>query len=231
MSNQSSVPLHLGIIPDGNRRWAKAQGLPTLEGHRRGLEVARTIAEAAHDAGVRYFSIYAFSTENWARTEEEVGYLMNLFVRMLTREMKGLEERGVRLRLIGSRDRLPKKLIKALDEAEARTADNQNGTIGLCLNYGGHAELADATRSLLASHAAPEVITPADIEAHLYAPEIPPVDLIIRTSGEHRLSGFMLWRAQYAELAFVDKHWPDFTSADLEAILADYAQRQRRFGA
>lgn len=226
----SSVPLHLGIIPDGNRRWAKAQGLPTLEGHRRGLEVARTIAEAAHDAGVRYFTIYAFSTENWARTEEEVGYLMNLFVRMLTHELKGLEERGVRLRLIGSRDRLPKKLIKALDEAEERTAGNQNGTIGLCLNYGGHAELADATRSLLASHTSPEAITPEDIEQHLYAPEIPPVDLIIRTSGEHRLSGFMLWRAQYAELAFVDKHWPDFTVADLDAILADYAQRQRRFG-
>lgn len=227
----ATIPVHLGIIPDGNRRWAKAHGLPTLEGHRRGLDVAKEVAQAAFDRGVHYFTMYAFSTENWSRTQEEVGYLMGLFYELLTKEFDDLAKRGVRLRVLGRRDELPGKLIKAIDEVEERTAGNTTGTISLCLNYGGQTELADAFRSLAAAGVAPDEVTPDLVAEHLYGPDIPPVDLVIRTSGERRLSGFMLWRAAYAEFYFIQKNWPDFGEADLDEALADFADRQRRFGA
>jgi undecaprenyl diphosphate synthase len=231
-SQQSKiVPVHLGVIPDGNRRWAKDHGLTSLEGHRRGLDVAKDVALVAFDAGVQYFSMYAFSNENWSRTKEEVGYLMDLFVVFLTREFRELEEREVRFRFAGSRDRLPKKVLAAIDDVEARTAHHTRGTLVLCLNYGGQMELADAYRSMLRAGVQVEDVTPEVVAAHLYAPDVPPVDLVIRTSGEQRLSGFMLWRAAYAEFRFVQKHWPEFTPDDMHAALEDYAGRQRRFGA
>lgn len=224
------VPVHLGVIPDGNRRWAKEHGVPSVEGHRRGLVAARKVAAAAFDRGVRYFTLYAFSTENWRRTEEEVGYLMDLFYNLLKREYAEFEERGVRFQFLGSRANLPVRLLKVIDEVEQRTAHLENGVLALCLNYGGEQELADALGAMLADGVQPADVTPDRIAKYLYGPEMPPLDLIIRTSGEHRLSGFMLYRSAYAELSFTQKHWPDFTVADLDVVLADYAERQRRFG-
>ncbi len=223
------VPGHLGIIPDGNRRWAKLHGKMTISGHRQGLDVAKDIAMKAFDRGVKFFTIYSFSTENWSRAEEEVGYLMELFYGLATDELSELGKKNIRFRVIGSRERLSPRLVEALETAEKQTQHNTAGTLAVCLNYGGEQEIADAVTSLIANGHTGKV-TPADINAHLYAPEIPPVDLIIRTSGEHRISGFMLWRASYAELYFVAKHWPEFTEADLDAALNDYSKRQRRFG-
>ena len=204
-------------------------GKMTISGHRQGLDVAKAIAMQAFERGVKVFTMYAFSTENWSRAEEEVGYLMELFYGLATEEMSEFGEQNIRFRVIGSRQRLSPRLVAALETAEKQTEHNTGGTIAICLNYGGEQEIADAATSLIASGHVGEV-TPADISQHLYAPEIPPVDLIIRTSGEHRTSGFMLWRAAYAEFYFTTKHWPEFTEADLDAALTEYAKRQRRFG-
>ena len=212
-----AVPYHLGIIPDGNR-------------HRRGLAVSREIALAAFDRGVKVFTMYVFSTENWRRTEDEVGYLMDIFYGFVTREYRQLEDRHVRFRFAGSRDRLSSRLLKAIDELELRTAEMTAGTVVMCLNYGGHQEIADAAASIVRSGVAAEAVTPELVDQHMYVPEVPGIDLIIRTSNEQRLSGFMLWRSDYAELAFIDTYWPAFEVSDLEAALAQYADRQRRFG-
>jgi undecaprenyl diphosphate synthase len=223
-----AIPTHIGIIPDGNRRWAKSHHRPSIEGHRQGLRVAKELALKAFDDGVEYFTMYAFSTENWGRTKEEVGYLMELFYGLVTKEFKQLEERQVRLRVLGRRDRLPRRLDRALAQAEERSRHYEGGTLALCLDYGGEQELVDALAAITAEGAAQ--VTPELITSHLYAPDIPPLDLVIRTSGEHRTSGFMMWRAAYAEYYFSPKAWPDFTAADLEAAITDYGRRTRRFG-
>jgi undecaprenyl diphosphate synthase len=229
-SDSSIVPFHLGIIPDGNRRWAVAQGRPSLEGHRQGLKVARDIGIAAFDRGIKVFTMYAFSQENWKRTTEEVGYLMELFYGFLVNEFAEFESRKVRFRLAGSRDGLSTRLLNIIDQLEERTSEYTSGTLVLCLNYGGEQELVEAVAAIVASGVEASSVTSESIAQHLYAPEVPPVDLVIRTSGEQRLSGFMLWRAAYAELNFVDKDWPAYTAGDLDKALADYASRQRRFG-
>jgi undecaprenyl diphosphate synthase len=226
-----SVPYHLGIIPDGNRRWAKAKGRPSLKGHQAGMEASRRVALAAFDRGVKYMTMYAFSTENWKRTQEEVGYLMDIFHKFLLNEYREFDDRGVRFQLIGRRDGLSRKFQDTVKKIEERTASYPNGTLAWCLNYGGQLEIADAAAALISEGVSPAEVTPELLAGKLYEPEIPPLDLIIRSSGEKRLSGFMLWRAAYAELYFVDQHWPDFTVEDLDAALAEYAGRQRRFGA
>lgn len=217
-----AVPNHIGIIPDGNRRWAKEHGKTSLEGHKLGLDVAKDICLAALDRGVQYFTMYAFSTENWNRTQEEVGYLMKLFENLLVKELDELHRKGVRFRLVGSREGLPKSLVKAIDQAEAKTAANIRGTMALCLNYGGEQELSEAASAMAKEG--------GSLRDYLYAPEIPDLDLIIRTSGEERTSGFMLARSAYAELYFMDKNWPDFSVADLDTAIAEFSRRQRRFG-
>jgi undecaprenyl diphosphate synthase len=227
----SDLPVHIGIIPDGNRRWAKAKGLPTLEGHRRGLVVAREVALRAFDMGVKNLTIYAFSSENWNRAEEEVGYLMNLFHKFLLAETKMLDEKGVRVVFLGRRENLPNKLLKAMEESEEKTARNTAGCFCVCLNYGGKAEIVDAVRGMIRDGLDPEEITEEAIGKYIYAPEIPPVDMIIRTSGEQRTSGFMLWRSDYSEFYFSDKLWPEFTILDLEDATYEYKNRQRRYGA
>lgn len=226
----SQMPKHLGVILDGNRRWARAQGLPTLEGHRKGAEVFKEIALAAFDRGVQHISAYIFSTENWSRSEEEVGYLMNLVIKVTESQLDAFHKAGIRIVILGQRQGLSKKVLAAIERTEEKTKDNSRGTLALCFNYGGQQEIADAVRMIVERGTAPDEITPEIIEAALYHPEIPPVDLLIRTSGEQRLSGFMLYRAAYAELYFTDKHWPAFTIDDLDAALADYAGRDRRFG-
>lgn len=222
------LPRHLGLILDGNRRWAKAHGRPQLEGHQAGYENLKTISRAAINRGIEYVSAYIFSTENWSRSKSEVKYLMDLALNIFSSDIEELNNEGVRVLVAGSQKRLSSKLKRAIDSAQELTKNNKKGTIVLCFNYGGQQEIAEAVNRLIATGA--RTLEPADIEKNLYTPQVPPVDLIIRTSGEQRISNFMLWRAAYAELMFTDKHWPDFTETDLDVALADYANRQRRFG-
>lgn len=229
-NTETIVPVHLGIILDGNRRWAKAKGLPTLQGHRRGYDSVKTISQAAFDRGVKYFTAFVFSTENWNRSEEEVTYLMDLLAWVATTEVNEMHKKNIRVRFIGRPNGLSAKILKAIKAAEAKTAKNTAGTLGLCLNYGGQQEIADAAAAMIRDGVAAEEVTPEKFAQYIYAPDIPQLDLLVRTSGEQRLSGFMLYRSSYAEIKFIDKYWPDFNEADLEAILADFASRQRRFG-
>lgn len=225
------LPTHLGIILDGNRRWAVEQNLPTLKGHYQGAEVLRDISLAAIKGGIKYMSAFVFSTENWNRSKTEVTYLMKLIIKFLEKYLEEIGENQIRIVHVGSRDGLPKNVLKALDDAVRRTEHHTRGTLALCINYGGQQEIVDAAKKLLRQNVDPARLSMRDFEACLYAPELPPVDLVIRTSGEYRTSGFMLWRAAYAEYVFIDKYWPDFTRADLKFALLYYAKRQRRFGA
>ncbi len=224
------TPKHIGIIMDGNRRWAEEHGLSAKQGHTKGQEVLRNIAEAAFTQGVRYVSVYAFSTENWRRKEEEVGHLMLLLVRGVDKYLQEFNDAGVKIIFIGQRQTLDGKVLRAIEKAEKNTENNTKGTLVVCFNYGGQQEIVDAVKKLLAKGVSSTDITPEALADHLYDPTIPPVDLVIRTSGEQRLSNFMLWRAAYSELYFVAKHWPDFTADDLRQALKNYAERGRRFG-
>lgn len=230
MNSDTQIPAHIGFILDGNRRWARDRGLPTLEGHRQGYENLKTIALAAFDKGVTCISAYIFSTENWNREKEEVSYLMDLALRMVTRDLSELDKKGVRVVWLGSTDKVSDKLLKALKKAEEKTKNNTAGTLALCFNYGGKRELAEGVAKLVADGIKPEDVTEQLLESYLYYPDIKPVDIVVRTSGEQRLSNFMLWRAAYSELMFIDKHWPAFDESDLDAVIAEYAHRQRRFG-
>lgn len=229
MSDQL-IPKHIGYVVDGNRRWAKQHGLPRYEGHLAGYNALQEVVTATFDAGIDYVSVYTFSTENWKRSTEEVSKLLGLTLRLLTADLPMFEERNIRLRILGTREGLSNKIIKAIYNAEQRTADNTAGTLAVCFNYGGQLEIAEACKKIVQSGVAAESITPELIEQQLYAPEIPPIDLLVRTSGEQRLSNFMLWRAAYSELLFLDKLWPDMTKDDVAGILSEYARRSRRFG-
>lgn len=231
MSETLTVPVHLGLILDGNRRWATTQNLPTLEGHRKGYENLKTIGKEAIKRGVKYVSAYVFSTENWQRSQEEVDYLMKLLTWVAKTEVNDLHKEGIRVRFLGREEKLSKTVITAIRRAEEKTKDNVKGTLLLCLNYGGQQEIVDAVNRSLHKNPHEKSVTLSQIEQNLYAADVPAVDLIIRTSGEQRLSNFMLWRAAYSELIFIKKHWPDFSASDLGLCLDEYAARQRRFGA
>ena len=228
--SDTSVPAHIGYIVDGNRRWAKTHGLPTYEGHLAGYNAIQEVAKASFDAGVQYVSAYIFSTENWKRSEDEVGKLMGLVLKLLTSDLHVFEENNVRLVVLGSKENVSERIQKAIDEAEARTVNNTGGTLAICFNYGGQLEIAEAVKKIVRSGATEADITPELIAQNLYAPEIPPVDIVVRSSGEQRLSNFMLWRAAYSELMFLDKLWPDMTKEDVTAIIEEYSRRGRRFG-
>lgn len=215
---------------DGNRRWARSQGLPTLEGHRRGAENIRTIAQHAFDKGVKFLSIYSWSTENWKRSKEEIDYLMDLAVKLAGRELKELTKRNIKVVILGVEDNVPPNVMKVWRDAEEKSKDNTGGTIAVCFNYGGTRELADATKQIVESGIDPSDITEETIGQHLYHPEVPEIDFMIRTSGEQRISNFMLWRMRYAELYFTNKHWPEFNTDDLDIGLESYAGRTRRMG-
>lgn len=231
MNDKSEVvPTHLGLILDGNRRWAKEHNKLIAEGHRQGYLALKKICKSAIKHGVRYVSAYVFSTENWQRDKQEVRDLMKLFAWVFKHEVKELDKEGIRLRVVGSKLRMGHALARAVHEAEELTRDNTRGTLLLCLDYGGQQEIVEATKKIVQSGIDPEEITPELIAHHLYAPDVPPVDLIIRTSGEQRLSNFMLWNAAYSELAFNQKYWPDFDEADLRQEIDNYSSRHRRFG-
>lgn len=228
MSKQTEKTLHhVGLILDGNRRWAKANGKKALEGHRRGAEVFKELSLHLFEQGVEYVSAYIFSTENWQRTTEEVDYLMKLVARAVELHLDEYHKKGIRVVVLGAREGLKDHVRKSIERTEKKTAENTRGTLALCFNYGGRQEIVDAVQALKDSEGE---ITEQSITEHLYCPEVPDVDLIIRTSGEQRLSGFMLWRASYAELAFVDTLWPDMTTEEIDTVLHNYQERERRFG-
>ncbi len=225
-----SIVKHLGLILDGNRRWAKDNSLPTLEGHKKGYENLKDIAKYAFDQNIQYVTAYVFSTENWNRSADEVSYLMNLLIWVAKNEIKELDKNNIKVVFIGERDRLSKNVIKAMDDAMEKTKNNDGGTLILCLNYGGQQEIASAVNKILDQNPGITNITPEMITDNLYLPEVPMLDLIIRTSGEQRLSNFMTWRSIYSELYFTEKHWPAFTQDDLQIALNEFASRQRRYG-
>lgn len=227
---ETSIPQHIGYIVDGNRRWAKAHGLPTYEGHLAGYNAIIEVALATIDSGVKYVSMYTFSTENWKRNKDEVRHIMGLTLKALTKDVSIFEKNNIRLVLVGSRAGIDEKILKAADAAIERTKGNIHGTLALCFNYGGQLEIADACKKIMQSGARIDDVTPELIAANLYVPDIPNVDIVVRTSGEQRLSNFMLWRAAYSEFLFLEKPWPEMTKDDVMAILKEYARRGRRFG-
>jgi undecaprenyl diphosphate synthase len=229
--NDTYKPAHLGFIVDGNRRWAKSRGLSTMEGHEQGLKTLIKVAEDVFSKGVKILSVFVFSTENWNRSKQEVDYLMNLFVTRLDIEVKKLHKNGIRVIFLGNRtEHITPKILKMIEDSEKLTAKNQRGTLVFCFNYGGQLEIAEACQKIIEAGTPASAVTPELISQHLYHPEIPPLDMMVRTSGEQRISNFMLWRINYAEMLFLDKMWPDMTPDDVDLILAEYASRNRRFG-
>ncbi len=226
---------HVAIVMDGNGRWAKKRGLPRLAGHRRGVETVRNIVEACPDLGVKYLTLFAFSTENWKRSDEEIAGLMQLFRNYMAREAERLIGSDVRLRFLGNRERLPDDILRMMEDLEARTQDRTKFSLNIALNHGGRDEITRASRRVAEKVASgalkPEEITEELIAQHLDSAGIPDPDLVIRTSGEYRISNFLLWQAAYAEYEFVDALWPDFSDKMLGEILERFGTRERRYGA
>ena len=231
----AGAPTHVAIIMDGNGRWAARRGLPRVAGHREGARAVRRTIEAAMRSGVGWLTLYAFSSENWRRPQQEVSDLTGLLRAYLRSEIKELHEAGVRIRIIGERERFDADIRKGLEEAERITAGNSRLNLNVALSYGGRAEILHAARVLAEAartgRADPAALSEEDITAALFTAGMPDPDLIIRTSGEQRLSNFLLWQAAYAELVFLDVLWPDFGASDFANALAAYGQRERRFGA
>jgi undecaprenyl diphosphate synthase len=231
----SAVPCHIGIIMDGNRRWAASRGLPRFLGHKAGAEAVRRTVEAAAEAGVAWLTLFAFSSENWARSEEEVRDLTGLLRLYLRNEVNNFVRHGIRLRVIGERDRFGPDIVQAIEAAEARTAGGTRLNLNVALSYGARAEITQALRAIAEGvrqgSIEPGRVDEALIAAHLATAGMPDPDLIIRTSGEQRLSNFLLWQAAYAEFVFTEVLWPDFDAGHLQAALAEFRRRERRYGA
>lgn len=226
----SLVPRHIGIIMDGNRRWARSHGLPTLEGHRRGYEKIKKVGDWCLDRGVKVLSVFAFSTENWNRSKREVTYLMHLLRDALRRDTAEFHAKGVKMVFSGRLTELSRDIQNAIANAVQLTKNNTRGTLNICINYGGQPELIDVMKTLVRQKISPASINERLVNKLLYVPELPDPDVIIRTSGEHRLSGFLTWQSVYSELFFVKKHWPAFGESDLDQVIKEFNQRQRRFG-
>jgi undecaprenyl diphosphate synthase len=229
-SPATGVVPSVAIIMDGNGRWAAAQGVSVAEGHRAGARALRRTVEAAIDLGVGSLAVYAFSTENWARPPDEVESLMELLDETIERELPDLAEQGVRTRFVGRRDRIPEFLQAKMQKLERETAENDRLLLWIAFDYGSRAEIVEAVRQLIADGVAPGDVSEEAVTARLFAPDLPNPDLVIRTSGEHRISNFLLWQSAYSEFVFCDTLWPDFGAAELRAAVDEYAQRQRRFG-
>ena len=225
-----NLPRHLGYILDGNRRWARSHNLPTYEGHLAGYNSLKEVLFETFDQGVEYVSIYAFSTENWKRGEGETGKLMKLAMQVFKHDLKEFIDKGIRIRVLGAADGLEDKLVSAAEVAQEKTAQFAGKTLCICFNYGGQREIADAAAQCVRDGLSADEVTEDALAARLYQPDVPPVDMVVRTSGEQRLSNFMLWRIAYSELLFIDKYWPDMRPEDVTIILEEYALRQRRHG-
>ncbi len=226
------IPTHVAIVMDGNGRWAQQRGLKRTEGHAAGEEALFDTVDGALEIGLRWMTVYAFSTENWRRPIDEVRFLMNFNERLLVARRDDLNERGVRVRFIGRRGgRVPGRVRRRIEESEALTKGNRRLTLTFAFNYGGRAELVDAVRAIVADRPDPAKVDEKLIRRHLYAPDMPDPDLLIRTSGEFRISNYLLWQSAYSEFVFTDVLWPDFRRADLVAAIAEFQRRERRFGA
>ena len=221
---------HIAIIMDGNRRWAKNRGLPTLEGHRRGYNKMKKVTQWCIDRGIKILTVYAFSTENWNRSKSEVSYLMNLFRQALNKDIEEINKQGVKLKVIGQKERLAPDIQKMIEKAEAKTRNNKKLLFNVAISYGGRPDILQAVKKLAANKVPAAKITEEMIGKNLWTEGIADPDLIVRTSGEYRLSNFLTWQSAYSELLFIDKHWPAFTEHDLDLIIAEYNKRQRRFG-
>lgn len=226
----SSLPRHIAIIPDGNRRWARVRGLPSLQGHKNGVDVFERLINAAFDRGIRYVTFYAFSAENWSRSKQEVSYLMRLLQWVFAHKIDVFAKRGVRFQAIGRLSEFSADIQKTVKKAMEATSAGTKGVVTVALNYTGRNEIVDMVKKALCEKLDPAHITERSVARLAYAPNIPDPDLIIRTSGEQRLSGFLLWESAYSELYFSKKFFPDFTEHDLDKALASFAKRQRRFG-
>jgi undecaprenyl diphosphate synthase len=227
-------PAHVAIIMDGNGRWAKARGLPRVAGHRRGADAVRRVVRGAGELGIPMLTLFAFSTENWARPADEVADLMGLLRHYLRSELDELLRNGARLRVIGNRHGLPDDIVRGISDAESQTNANSRIDVNICINYGARAEILHATRSLArrvaSGELSPERIDEQQFERELLTAGLPDPDLVIRTSGEQRISNFLLWQCAYAELVFVDTLWPDFGKEHLEQAIAEFRRRERRYG-
>jgi undecaprenyl diphosphate synthase len=225
------IPAHIACVMDGNGRWAQRRGLKRTDGHAAGEEALFDTVEGALELGVKWLTVYAFSTENWRRPADEVKYLMNFNESILVRRRDEMHDRGVRMRFAGRRDwRVPKRLIKRMDESVALTEKNRTMTLTIAFNYGGRAEIVDAVRALVDDKVPASKIDEKAIRQRLYDPEMPDPDLMVRTSGEYRISNFLLWELAYSELVFTDVLWPDFRRGHLVEAVAEYQRRDRRFG-
>jgi undecaprenyl diphosphate synthase len=225
------VPRHVAAVMDGNGRWAQQRGLKRTDGHAAGEEALFDVVEGALELGIEWLTVYAFSTENWKRPVDEVRFLMGFNEGILVRHRDQLNEWGVRIRFAGRRDwRVPRRVLKRMEESTALTTGNRRMTFTIAFNYGGRAEIVDAVRALVAEGADPSQVTEKAIRAHLYDPEMPDPDLVIRTSGEHRISNFLLWELAYSELLFTDVLWPDFRRDHLFDAVREFQRRNRRFG-
>jgi undecaprenyl diphosphate synthase len=224
------LPQHVAIIMDGNGRWAKKRGLSRIEGHRAGTENIHRVAEIFAEYKIKYLTLFAFSTENWNRPSNEVKGILKILSDRLDPEIKRLHEKNIRVRHLGRLDALSPELQKKIKAAIELTSNNTGGTLTMAFDYGGRAEIVEAARRLLSDRIPAEDVTEDSFKKYLYAPDMPDPDLIIRTSGETRLSNFLLWQAAYSELYFTDVLWPDFNRAEIDKALADYKSRQRRFG-
>jgi undecaprenyl diphosphate synthase len=221
---------HVAIIMDGNGRWAKARHLPRIAGHKRGAEAVRATVRAAAEMGLEALTLYAFSSENWRRPEDEISDLKGLLRHYLLNELDEIHQNDIRIKIIGDYSRFGQELVTMLEGAIARTAGNRRMTLVIALNYGAQDEIVRAVRKLVAEGGSAQDVTEVAIAARLDTSDLPPLDLLIRTSGERRLSNFLLWQAAYAELLFVDTLWPDFGAAELAEALADFGRRERRYG-
>lgn len=229
------IPPHVALVMDGNGRWAQRRGLRRTEGHAAGEEALFDAVEGALELGIKWMTVYAFSTENWRRPLDEVRFLMRFNESLLLRRRDDLHQRGVRVRFIGRRNgRVPKRVVQRIEETEEQTARNRRMTLTFAFNYGGRAEIADAVREIARGVAAGEIdpnrVDEKMIARHLYAPDMPDPDLVIRTSGEYRVSNYLLWESAYSEFVFTDVLWPDFRGKDLVAAVAEFQRRERRFG-
>lgn len=225
-----ATPKHVGIIMDGNRRWARSKGLPTVAGHQHGYDRAKKIAIHAFERGVQCLSLFAFSTENWNRTKYEVNYLLRLMLKLIREQAEEMHERGICLKVIGSKHRLSQAILSAIERAETLTANNTKGTLLIAFNYGGRNDIVEAIARMMQKNVPWRAVTEAAVSSNLVTAGYPDPDLIIRTSGEQRTSGFLLWQAAYSELFFSKKMWPDFSTKDFDAALNAYDKRARRFG-
>ena len=230
-TKKRDVPKHVAVVMDGNGRWAEQRGLPRIEGHKMGEHSLFDTVEGALEQGVEWLTVYAFSTENWKRPPDEVKFLIGFNADIMLRRQEELHEMGVQVRFVGRNDwRVPKRLVKRMDEARELTKNNKKLIFTIAFNYGGRAEVVDAVKSLMEAGVDPEKVNEKMIFRHLYDPDMPEVDLMIRTSGEFRTSNFLLWHLAYSEMWFTDTLWPDFTRADLARAIEDYHQRGRRYG-